>query len=106
MHSPNHLLVIPPARTAVAGGAGTGQGIGSQGALQVSSDGRFLLVADAGSGQISVLRIRRDGSPRQVDDSPIASGGSTPVTIAVHDDLVFVGNTGAVSNYADFKLTP
>jgi len=72
----------------VAGGAGTGQGIGSQGALQASSDGRFLLVADAGSSQISVLRIRRDGSLRQVEDSPIASGGSTPVTIAVHDDLV------------------
>ena len=88
----------------VAGGAGTGQGIGSQGALQASSDGRFLLVADAGSGQISVLRIRRDGSLRQVENSPIASGGSMPVTIAVHDDLVFVGNAGAVSNYAGFKL--
>jgi hypothetical protein len=37
----------------VAGGAGTGQGIGSQSALQVSSDGRYLLVVDAGSGQIS-----------------------------------------------------
>ena len=88
----------------VAGGAGTGQGIGSQGALQASSDGRFLLVADAGSSQVSVLRIRRDGSLRQVADSPIASGGSTPVTIAVHDNLVFVGNAGTVSNYAGFKL--
>src|SRR5713101_2166515 len=77
-----------------AGGAGTGAGIGSQGALQPSSDGRFLLVADAASGQISVLRIRRDGSLRRVDDSPVASGGSSPVSIAVHDDLVFVDRDG------------
>jgi 6-phosphogluconolactonase len=88
----------------VAGGAGTGQGIGSQGALQISSDGRYLLVADAGSGQISVLRIRHDGSLRQVEDSPVSSGGSTPVTIAVHDDLVFVGNSGAISDYTGFRL--
>ncbi len=88
----------------VAGGAGTGQGIGSQGALQASSDGRFLLVADAGSGQISVLRVREDGSLRPVEGSPVSSGGSTPVTIAVHDDLVFVGNSGTVSNYAGFRL--
>jgi 6-phosphogluconolactonase len=87
-----------------AGGAGTGAGIGSQGALQASSDGHFLLVADAGSSQISVLRIRDDGSLRRVEDSPVASGGTSPVTIAVHDDLVFVGNSGAVSSYAGFRL--
>jgi 6-phosphogluconolactonase len=32
-----------------AGGAGTGTLIGSQGALQVSGDGRYLLAVDAGS---------------------------------------------------------
>ncbi len=86
------------------GGTGTGQGVGSQGGLQTSSDGRFLLVADAGSSQISVLAIRPDGSLRQLQDSPVSSGGSMPVTIAVHDDLVFVGNSGTVSNYTGFEL--
>src|SRR5579864_198308 len=42
------------------GGAGTGHGIGSQGALQLSSDGRYLLAVDAGSSQVSVLRIKPD----------------------------------------------
>ncbi len=65
-----------------AGGAGTGAGIGSQGALQASSDGRFLLVADAGSSQVSVLRIRDDGSLRRVEDSPVASGGWSSVTLS------------------------
>src|SRR5947209_4964380 len=41
------------------GGAGTGTVTGSQGSIQESSDGRYLLVADAGSNQISVLRLHR-----------------------------------------------
>src|SRR5690348_18141634 len=45
-----------------ADGAGTGAGLASQGALQISPDGRFLIAADAGSNQISVLRIKPDGS--------------------------------------------
>ena len=51
-----------PGSPFAAGGAGHGHGIGSQGALQLSADGRYLLAADAGSNQISVLRIKPDGS--------------------------------------------
>jgi 6-phosphogluconolactonase (cycloisomerase 2 family) len=90
-----------------AGGTGTGNLIGSQGALQVSSDGRYLLAVDAGSNQISVLRIRPDGSLRQVEGSPVSSGGITPVSIAVHSGLVYVANNGsggAGSNYTGFTL--
>lgn len=88
-----------------AGGAGTGSTIGSQGALQTSSDGRYLLAVDAGSNQISVLRIRPNGSLRSVEGSPVSSGGTSPVTIAVHGDLVYVGNSGGtVSNYTGFTL--
>src|SRR5207237_5636813 len=43
----------------VTGGSG-GSG-GSQGALQMSAEGRYLLAVDAGSDQISVLRIRAAG---------------------------------------------
>jgi 6-phosphogluconolactonase len=39
-----------------AGGAGTGAGLASQGALQISPDGRFLIAAGAGSNQVSVLQ--------------------------------------------------
>src|SRR5690349_19597805 len=41
-----------------AGGAGTGTGIGSQGSLQATRNGRYLLAVDAGSNQVSVLRVR------------------------------------------------
>jgi 6-phosphogluconolactonase (cycloisomerase 2 family) len=92
-----------------AGGAGTGTIVGSQGSLQLSADGRYLLAADAGSSEISVLRIRPDGSLAQVQGSPTGSGGVEPVSIAVHGDLVYVANegdktTGIGSNYTGFTL--
>jgi 6-phosphogluconolactonase (cycloisomerase 2 family) len=88
-----------------AGGAGTGAGLASQGALQISADGRLLIAADAGSNQVSVLRIREDGSLRLVSDGVVSSGGVLPVSVAVHDDLVYVANAGTGgSNYTGFRL--
>jgi 6-phosphogluconolactonase len=90
-----------------AGGAGTGAGIGSQGALQVTSDGKYLLAVDAGSNQISVLRINTDGELSAVGGGPVSSGGSKPVSIAVHGNLVYVANAGdGGSNYTGFTLNP
>ena len=88
-----------------AGGAGTGKGIGSQGALQQSDNGRYLLAVDAGSGQISVLRIGHKGTLSPVSGGPVSSGGPEPVSIAVHDDLVYVANGGTgANNYTGFEL--
>ena len=90
-----------------AGGVGTGAGLASQGALQLSSDGRYLLAVDAGSDQISVLRLGWDGSPQLVPGGVISSGGPTPVSIAVHGGLVYVANSGAVGpNFTGFTLSP
>jgi len=94
-----------------AGGQGAGVIIGSQGSLQVSGDGRYLLAADAGSSQLSVLRIRPDGALSAVAGSPVSSGGYQPISIAVHGSLVYVANEGnktigTGSNYTGFRLTP
>lgn len=91
-----------------AGGAGTGIIVGSQGALQVTADGRFLIAVDAGSNQLSVLRVRPDGSLRPVEGSPVSSGGTEPVSVAVHGSLVYVANEGngtTGSNYTGFRLS-
>jgi 6-phosphogluconolactonase len=88
-----------------AGGAGLGTPTGSAGALQISGDGRYLLAVDAAANDISVFKIRPDGSLRLVDET--SSKGKTPVSIAVHRDLVYVANTGAGgSNYTGFRLNP
>src|ERR671918_1800970 len=72
-----------------AGGVGTGVGLASQGSLQQSSDGRYLLAVDAASNQISVLRIKSDGSLKRVGGGPVSSNGVNPVSIAVHGRLVY-----------------
>jgi 6-phosphogluconolactonase len=107
-HADGTLTPMPGSPFA-AGGAGTGSPVGSQGSLQVTSDGRYLLAADAGSNEISVLRIRPDGTLRAVSGSPVSSGGTEPVSIAVHDGLVYIANegapvTGSGSNYTGFTL--
>ena len=89
-----------------AGGAGTGAGLASQGALQVSDDGRYLVAVDAGSNQISVLRIKHDGSLRLLRDGVVSSGGVLPVSVAIHHELVYVANAGGGgSDYTGFRLS-
>jgi DNA-binding beta-propeller fold protein YncE len=86
-----------------AGGAGTGAAFGSAGGLQESSDGRYILATDPASNEISVLRIRPNGSLRLVEVQD--SNGRTPTSIAVHGSLVYVANGGAGgSNYTGFRL--
>jgi 6-phosphogluconolactonase len=88
------------------GGAGLGKGLASQGAIQLSSDGRYLLAVDAGSSQISVLRLDAQGAPQPVGP-PVSSGGTEPVSIAVSGDLVYVANAGASeTNITGFHLNP
>jgi 6-phosphogluconolactonase len=88
-----------------AGGAGTGAGLASQGAIQLSQDGRFLIAVDAGSNQISVLRVGFGGSLALVPGGVVSSGGVLPVSIAVHGNLVYVANAGpSGSNFTGFRL--
>ncbi len=77
-----------------AGGAGAGKTVGSQGALQSADHGRYLLAVDAGSNQVSVLAVEPDGSLRVVPGGVVSSGGTEPVSIAVHRRIVYVANAG------------
>ena len=105
-HADGSLTPIPGSPFA-AGGAGLGSGLASQGAIQVTSDSRYLLAVDAGSNQISVLRITANGVPVLVGQ-PVSSGGIQPVSVAVSPSgLVYVANSGAGgSGYSGFRLNP
>ena len=107
-HADGSLTAIPGSPFTI-GGSGTGHADASQGSLQLSPDGRYLLAVDAGSNQISSLRIKSDGSLQPVQGSPVASGGVKPVSITAHRDLVYVANAGPGSstgdtNYTGFRL--
>lgn len=93
----------------VAGGLGSPATTLSQGALQLSSDGRYLLAVDRGSSEISVLRIEPDGSLEPAGDGPVCSNGANPVSLTVHGELVYVANAGTAAsrgqtNYTGFTL--
>src|SRR6266702_2359142 len=76
-------------------------------AIQISADDRFVIAVDAGSNQISVLRILPGGSLALVRGGVVSSAGVLPVSVAVHGNLVYVANAGTGgSNYTGFRLTP
>jgi 6-phosphogluconolactonase len=101
-HADGSLTAVQGSPFATAG-AGNGAGTGSEGALQETDSGRYLLAVDAGSNQISVLRIERDGTLQDVPGGTVSSDGTEPVSIAIHRHLVYVANTGnGGSNYTGF----
>lgn len=84
------------------GGTGTGTGLGSQNALTMSDDQRWLFVVNAGSNSLSVFYVGAHGSltPVQV----IASGGSMPTSVAYRNGLVYVLNAGVPNNVSGFRV--
>ncbi|HXO06602.1 MAG TPA: beta-propeller fold lactonase family protein [Solirubrobacteraceae bacterium] len=101
----NGTLTPAPGSPFTAGGAGTGSDIASQGSLQQPSDHRYLIAVDGGSDQLSVLQILHDGALVPVPRGTVQSGGSDPVSVAVHGSLVYVANAGAGdTNYTGFRL--
>jgi len=83
------------------GGQGTGAGLGSQGAVQLSADGKWLLAVNAGSNDVSVFQVK-NGGLSLVDRT--ASGGANPISLTIHGGLVYVLNSGGAGNLAGFKL--
>jgi 6-phosphogluconolactonase len=80
----------------LTGGKGSGAPhLPSQSSI-VLADGR-LFVTNAGSDDVTVFAV--DGDELKVLDR-VSSGGSTPRSVAVHGDRVYVLNTGDESNVA------
>jgi 6-phosphogluconolactonase len=83
------------------GGAGAGAGLGSQGALALSDDGRWLFAVNAGSNDISAFRV----TPRGLElTSRVASGGIRPISLTVHGDVLYALNAGGDGNISGFRV--
>jgi len=91
---------LTPAGTYATGGRGLGSGLGNQGGVVLSEDGRWLFAVNAGSDQLTVFPVRPNGlgTPRTVD-----SAGDRPVSVTSSDELVYVLNAGSDS-IAGFRL--
>ncbi|THJ17862.1 MAG: lactonase family protein [Nitrospira sp. CG24B] len=97
-----HGDTLVPAGSFPTGGKGSGGGLGNQGALAFSDDGDALFVVNPGSHDISVFEIN-GRHLRLIDRVP--SGGTNPISIATHEDYVYVLNAGGQGNIAGFELT-
>jgi 6-phosphogluconolactonase (cycloisomerase 2 family) len=74
------------------GGAGLGAGLGSQGSLVFDAKSQRFFTVNAGDSTISMLAIDADGNLATL--AMVPSGGTRPVSITVHGNMVYVVNQG------------
>src|SRR5262245_32486219 len=82
---------LVPGTPVATGGLGSGAGLGTQGAVVMSDDERWLLAVNPGSDDVSLFSLH-GGRPTLVDVAP--SGGDGPASVTVRHGLVYVLNAG------------
>lgn len=83
-------------------GLGTGTGLGSQGAITLSSDGRWLFAVNAGSNEISSFAVQ----PNQLTlVDKVTSEGSDPISLTFSQGLLYVLNAGNGGNITGFLVS-
>jgi 6-phosphogluconolactonase (cycloisomerase 2 family) len=87
---------VPP-----GGGGPAPDPLASQGALVLGRGNQLLFAVNAGSNQISVLKIR--GSALDLVDV-VDSGGTRPISLTLHENLLYVLNAGGTPNITGFTL--
>jgi len=106
----NHVLVynrstsgqLSPAGNFATGGTGTGSGLGSQGAVILDNSNQYLYAVNAGSNEISSFRVSADGLT-WVDK--IASGGTMPISLTIHNNVLYVLNAGGMGGIHGFSVS-
>lgn len=83
------------------GGTGTGGGLGNQGAIALSDSGHWLLAVNPGSNSVSVFLAFGNGLYRT---DTASTGGTTPVSVTIEDDVVYVLNAGS-DDVQGFKMS-
>jgi 6-phosphogluconolactonase len=83
------------------GGGPAPDPLASQGALILGRGNQLLFAVNAGSNQISVLRVAKNGLAL-VD--VIDSGGIRPISLALHENLLYVLNEGGTPNITGFTV--
>jgi 6-phosphogluconolactonase (cycloisomerase 2 family) len=92
---------LSPLGQVPTGGTGTGAGLGSQGAVTLSTDGQYVFVVNAGSQTVSTFALAADGMPQL--KSVVDAGGLMPISVTEHDGLVAVLDAGGAGNIATFR---
>ena len=86
---------------AVLGGA-TSDTLASQGSLVYDDRSGVLIAVNAGSDTVTVFRVRGNELTRS---QVVASGGTFPVSVTIHRNLVYVLNARDGGSVAGFRFT-
>lgn len=96
--------MLTSAGTFATGGNGAGTGadpLGSQGAVVLSEDERFLFAVNTGSNSISAFTVSGDKLDLR---GTVPSGGIMPVSVTARHGLVYAVNAGGTPNISGFAL--
>jgi 6-phosphogluconolactonase len=101
---------LTPAGNFSTGGTGTGASLADQGSIVLTPDDQFLLAVNAGDSTISVFALSSHGphGPLLTLVDLVGSRGIQPVSLTVHDSVVYVlnaGNATVPGNIAGFYLS-
>ena len=86
------------------GGKGSGDGLGSQGALTLAQDRHWLYAVNAGSDELSVFYVA--GEQLYLVDC-VPTGGARPISVTVHGNVAYVlhaGRDAAPGSIRGFRL--
>ena len=100
VYDTNHAGQLSLVTRLATHGVGSGGGLGNQGAVTLSGNGRFVFVVNAVSNTVSTFSIRRQGLTLE---STVDSGGLRPISVTEHDGLVYVLNANGAGNVAGFR---
>jgi 6-phosphogluconolactonase (cycloisomerase 2 family) len=78
--------------TYATGGNGTGAGLGSQGAVTLSDNGRHLFAVNAASNSVSEFVVTNDGLRLE---ATFSSNGVLPISVTASKNLLYVLNAGS-----------
>ncbi|HKI81009.1 MAG TPA: hypothetical protein VKA04_05135, partial [Pseudodesulfovibrio sp.] len=92
---------LTPGGAVPTGGNGTDAGLGNQGALALTDNGRILLVVNPGSDDVSSFRVTPGGL--ELADRA-SSGGDLPISLTVRKGLVYVLNGGTPNSISALWL--
>ena len=112
----NHVIVygrgedgrLSPAGTFATGGNGgaalpgtESDRLASQGSLVFDGDHSLLVAVNAGSDSVSAFRVKGGTLDLQ---NVVSSGGQFPASVAIHDRLVYVLNSGGAGIVQGFRI--
>jgi 6-phosphogluconolactonase len=92
---------LDPSGSYPTAGNGSGGGLGSQGALVLSTDGKWLFAVNAGSDNVTVFRVQGAGLTAVCIAN---SGGVRPISVTQHGSLLYVLNAGGTANVTGFRI--